>query len=110
MYSAHSTRAASTSAAAANGSTVDEIMTHVGWSNANTFATFYNKHGITTDSDFSDKVLQSNNSWYIVALLPYCVEISSVHFVKMFRCVMSYLIASELSTLMWFRNELIVMK
>jgi integrase len=62
VYSAHSTRAASTSAAAANGCTFDEIMTHVGWSNANTFATFYNKHCITADSIFSDKVLQSNNS------------------------------------------------
>lgn len=34
VYSPHSTRAASTSAAAANGCTVDEIMTCVGWANA----------------------------------------------------------------------------
>lgn len=58
VYSAHSTRAASTSAAAASGCTIDEIMTHVGLANAQTFATFYNKTCMKNESTFSDEVLQ----------------------------------------------------
>lgn len=42
VYSTHSTRSASTSAASANGCNINEILTHVGWSYVQTFATYYN--------------------------------------------------------------------
>ena len=43
QFTAHSTRAAATSAAKRNGMTLDQIMKCAGWSNATTFARFYDK-------------------------------------------------------------------
>ena len=43
MFKAHSTRAASTSAAAASNIPLSTIMASAGWSNADTFSKFYNK-------------------------------------------------------------------
>jgi hypothetical protein len=62
VFAAHSTRSASSSAAAAHGCTINDIMNHVGWSNAKTFATYYNKECVKTEQTFSDKVLQSNTT------------------------------------------------
>ena len=62
VYSAHSTRSAASSTAAANGCTINDIMNHVGWSNAKTFATYYNKECVKSESTFSEKVLKSDKS------------------------------------------------
>lgn len=43
VYGAHSTRSASTSHLKARGIDVDQIIKYVGWTNAKTFARFYNK-------------------------------------------------------------------
>ncbi|XP_065584386.1 uncharacterized protein LOC136043405 [Artemia franciscana] len=43
VYGAHSTRSASTSHLKARGVDVDQIIRYVGWTNAKTFARFYNK-------------------------------------------------------------------
>ena len=43
VYKAHSSRAASTSHCVAKGLSLEEIMTTAGWSNAGTFARFYQK-------------------------------------------------------------------
>lgn len=43
LFQAHSTRSASTSAAVRQGLSVDEVLSKVGWSSADTFAKFYNK-------------------------------------------------------------------
>ncbi|WP_419593559.1 tyrosine-type recombinase/integrase, partial [Thiolapillus sp.] len=44
VYTAHSTRAASTSAANDSGASINLIMKAAGWTNASTFAKFYKKH------------------------------------------------------------------
>ncbi|XP_061170177.1 uncharacterized protein LOC133179433 [Saccostrea echinata] len=60
VYSAHSTRAASTSSAVAQGCPIDVILKQVGWSRAETFGKFYNK---TTDNNYTctidQKVLET---------------------------------------------------
>lgn len=43
LFKAHSTRAASTSAAQANGLPIDSILEKVGWSKDSTFAKFYSR-------------------------------------------------------------------
>ena len=53
---AHSTRGASTSAAAAAGVTTQDIMKTADWSSATTFANFYNR---STQSEFGQAVLAS---------------------------------------------------
>ena len=44
VYTAHSTRAASTSAANDSGASINLIMKAAGWTNASMFAKFYKKH------------------------------------------------------------------
>lgn len=53
-YGSHSTRAASTSAAASKGVPLCTIMKAAGWSSKHTFAKFYNK---STDKNFGQSVL-----------------------------------------------------
>lgn len=55
VYSAHSTRAVSTSSALAQGCPIDVILKQVGWSRAETFEKFYNK---TTDNNYACNVDQ----------------------------------------------------
>jgi hypothetical protein len=55
-YSAHSSRAASTSLAKSKGLTLQEVMKCAGWSSDTTFAKFYNKP-IQASSNFSTIVL-----------------------------------------------------
>ena len=43
IFKTHSTRSASTSAASHLGVNIQTIMKTAGWTNANTFAKFYNK-------------------------------------------------------------------
>jgi integrase len=43
VYKPHSTRSAAASAAARGGAPIDAIMSRIGWTNARTFAQFYNK-------------------------------------------------------------------
>ena len=50
IYSAHSTRAASTSAAASTGIPIETILKAAGWTNAKTFTKFYKKPGNTSFS------------------------------------------------------------
>jgi len=55
-YLPHSVRAASTSKAFTSGATIDEILALAGWSNAKTFAQYYNKP-IEIQSDVAAKVM-----------------------------------------------------
>jgi hypothetical protein len=55
-YTAHSTRAASTSAAA-KWIPLDVILTQAGWSSCKTFAQYYQKP--TEKADFAEAVLQN---------------------------------------------------
>ena len=60
QFGAHSTRSASTSAAKRSGLDITTIMRAAGWSNASTFAQFYNKpieH--SPDANFDQAVLSS---------------------------------------------------
>ena len=59
MFKAHSTRAASTSAAASGNIPLSTIMASAGWSNADTFSKFYNKPVITNEQNFGEALLQS---------------------------------------------------
>lgn len=56
VYSAHSTRAASTSKATSD-IPVDHILTLAGWSNADTFAKYYKKQ-VTQENKFATSVLK----------------------------------------------------
>jgi len=56
-FKPHSTRAASTSKAFQSGIHVADILDKAGWSNARTFATFYNKSKLEEDK-FQADVLQ----------------------------------------------------
>lgn len=58
-FSAHSTRAASTSAAAQREVPLDTIMSAAGWSNTTTFARFYQKE-VVQDSSLALAVIQKN--------------------------------------------------
>ena len=60
VYSAHSVRSASSSAAAMMGCPIDSIMKQIGWSNAKTFAMYYNKPMIA-EMNIGQTVLQSMN-------------------------------------------------
>ncbi|XP_028404044.1 uncharacterized protein LOC114526666 [Dendronephthya gigantea] len=57
-YSPHSTRAASTSKCRVKGLQLDEIMKTAGWTNAGTFARFYNKPIESKTINFSKSLLQ----------------------------------------------------
>ena len=57
LYKPHSTRAASTSAAAHAATPLDTILKTAGWASASTFAKFYRKEIAPPSSTFSDNVL-----------------------------------------------------
>ena len=59
LFKPHSTRAASTSAAKLNNVDIDTIMDTAGWSNANTFAKFYDRQ-ISQDGVFAAAVLKNH--------------------------------------------------
>lgn len=59
VFKPHSCRAASTSAAARKDVDIETIMKTAGWTNAVTFANFYNKPLIDGSSKFADKVLSA---------------------------------------------------
>ena len=59
-YSAHSSRAASTSSCKAKGLNLAEIMKSAGWSNSTTFARFYDKPVDTVTENFGSVLLHSN--------------------------------------------------
>ena len=69
MFKAHSTRAASTSAAAASNIPLSIIMASAGWSNADTFSKFYDKPVMENEQIFGDALLQSLQSTNEDALL-----------------------------------------
>ena len=58
VYTAHSFRSASTSTAFAQGVSLQDILHTADWTNASTFARFYNKQ--TEDSTFAASVLSAN--------------------------------------------------
>jgi integrase len=60
-FGSHSTRSASTSSLASKGIPVDFIIKSVGWSNASTFAKFYNKPIDTDRQNFGDILLRMND-------------------------------------------------
>ena len=59
IFGAHSTRAASTSAAKAHNVSIATIMTSAGWSSENTFRKFYNKAITSTKENFGQKLLDA---------------------------------------------------
>ena len=59
IFGAHSTRAASTSAAKAHNVSIATIMTFAGWSSENTFRKFYNKAITSTKENFGQKLLDA---------------------------------------------------
>ena len=59
-YSAHSSRAASTSSCKAKGLSLAVIMNSAGWSNSSTFAKFYDKPIDTASANFGSVLLNSN--------------------------------------------------
>lgn len=61
-YSPHSSRAASTSHCKAKGLTLTEIMKTTRWSNARTFAQYYDKPLDTDDLNFGNVLLNSTTS------------------------------------------------
>lgn len=58
IFTAHSTRAASTSKAKNNNVPINEILLRAGWSSVKTFATFYDKKVEVSKHVFSDSVLK----------------------------------------------------
>jgi MarR-like DNA-binding transcriptional regulator SgrR of sgrS sRNA len=58
IFTAHSTRAASTSAAKTKQIPIDTILTAAGWSNESTFARFYNKP-IRDDDNYGHRLLNA---------------------------------------------------
>ena len=56
IYKAHSVRSATTSKAEAAGVPLEEILRTAGWSNAKTFAKYYNKP-VAKKSEFANKIL-----------------------------------------------------
>ena len=58
-FGAHSTRAASTSAAAREGTPLEVILESAGWSNCQTFAKFYQKP-INAPCNFGSVLLEAN--------------------------------------------------
>ena len=58
-YGAHSTRAASTSAAKTVNISIQSIMNVAGWSNAETFRTFYDKPMNTEAGSFGNELLHA---------------------------------------------------
>ena len=61
VYSAHSTRAAASSAAKANNISIRSIMDHAGWSSENTFMKFYNKSVVAANrhENFGQNLLKN---------------------------------------------------
>lgn len=58
-YSAHSSRAASTSSCKAKGLNIKEIMKSAGWSNSGTFKEFYDKPMENSTTNFGSVLLSS---------------------------------------------------
>ncbi|CAB3993543.1 Pol poly, partial [Paramuricea clavata] len=58
-FTAHSARAASTSAAAKAGASIESILESAGWSNCGTFAKFYNKE-INVSCNLGSVLLEAN--------------------------------------------------
>ena len=56
-YSAHSSRAASTSSCKAKGLSLADIMKSAGWSNSSTLAKFYDKPVVTASANFGSVLL-----------------------------------------------------
>lgn len=56
-YSAHSTRAASTSKAALNGVPIDMKIASAGWTISDTLTIFYNKH-VIEENHFGTNILK----------------------------------------------------
>ena len=67
-YSAHSSRAASTSSCKAKGLSLAVIMNSAGWSNSSTFAKFYDKPIDTASANFGSVLLNPNTLWSV-----YCI-------------------------------------
>lgn len=59
VFKAHSTRAASVSAANRNNVSVQEILSTAGWTNTGTFGKFYNK-SLSEAASFADSVLRTS--------------------------------------------------
>ena len=57
IYGAHSTRAASTSAARTKNIDTDRILAATGWSNENTFSKFYNKMVTDVTSNYGQDLV-----------------------------------------------------
>lgn len=61
-YGAHSTRAASTSAAKASNTSMKTIMDAAGWKNAETLRTLYDVPiGVSDSDNVSDELLKKSN-------------------------------------------------
>lgn len=70
-FGAHSTRAASTSAAARAGTPLEVILESAGWSNCGTFATFYQKP-INAPCNFGSVLLEANTvcqTYHLLSLI-----------------------------------------
>ena len=66
-FGAHSTRAASTSAAKAHNVSITTIMKSAGWSSESTFSKFYNKAIAGAKENFGQKLLDASvNSTYLM--------------------------------------------
>lgn len=61
-FSGHSTRAAASAAARSSGISVDNMLSHVGWSNEKTFEKFYDKTILHNDKNFQSAILSSTCS------------------------------------------------
>ena len=59
IFKAHSVRSASTSKAFLNNVCIQDILKVAGWTNAKTFAQYYNKTVSATNCTFADAVLQN---------------------------------------------------
>ena len=60
IFSAYSTRHASTSAAKRSGVNIDQIRKTAGWSkDSETFARFYNRHVIAENMQFAEAILET---------------------------------------------------
>ena len=79
-YSAHSSRAASTSSCKAKGLSLADIMKSAGWSNSSTFAKFYDKPVVTASANFGSVLLNPDTLWSVKLyfLFP-CLGIKFVH-------------------------------
>ncbi len=65
VYSAHSTRAAASSAAKENNVSIRSIMDHAGWSSENTFMKFYNKEIVADNREEHLGQDLMKNCWFV---------------------------------------------